>query len=76
MVSDKTIMDKPEEPEELTFEKRFGWYVVVNRLTNNNINEHNKVFEKKIIEVLNQLAYIIELDKETEKRMKKQMKTH
>ena len=72
MVRDKTIMDQPEEPEELTFEKRFGWYVVVNRLTNNNVNEHDKVFKKKIIEVLNQLAYLLALDKEIERQHKQQ----
>jgi hypothetical protein len=65
-------VDKPEEPEELTFEKRFGWYVVVNRLTNNNVNEHDKVFKKKIIEVLNQLAYLLALDKEIERQQKQQ----
>lgn len=60
-----------ESSMEITFEKRFGWYVVLNRLSDNKINEHDKILDKKIIEALNQLTYLIGLDQEQIKQQKK-----
>lgn len=63
-----------ENDLEVSFEKRFGWYVILNRVTNNTLTEHDKVLEKNVVEVLNQLLYLIEYDKEMIKRQKQAMK--
>ena len=66
----------PEELEndnEITFEKRFGWYVVLNRVTDNKIKDHDEVLAKKVVEVLNQLLYLVEYDKELVREQKKAM---
>jgi hypothetical protein len=64
-----------EEDMEISFEKRFGWYVVLNRVANDDITRHDEIFNKTILSVLNQLSYIIEKDKEMVRRSKEQMKT-
>lgn len=67
------VYDKELERDlENTFEKRFGWYVVLNRVTKNDISRHDQIFEKKIMEVLNQLSYLIEYDREQIRLQKKQ----
>jgi hypothetical protein len=38
--------------------------VVVNRITNNDFTKHEIVYEKKIIEILNQLSFLISYDQE------------
>jgi hypothetical protein len=53
-----------EDDMEASFEKRYGWYVILNRLADNKISAHNEIFDKKIIEALNQLVYLIAYDKE------------
>ena len=73
MDSTQTDLDIPDPSVEYSFEKRFGWYVALNRICQNNIAQHDQVLEKKTIEVLNQLVYLIELGKEEEREMKKAM---
>ncbi len=69
------ILDKElEAGMEDSFEKRFGWYVVLNRVAKNDIGRHNQIFEKKIMEILNQLLYMVEYDKEQIRQQKKQTK--
>jgi hypothetical protein len=60
----KNDMDTQETNLDLSFEQRFGWYVVLNRVSENSLKEHDKIVEKNVVEVLNQLLYLIEYDKE------------
>jgi hypothetical protein len=60
----KNDMDPQETNLDLSFEQRFGWYVVLNRVSENSLKEHDKIVEKNVVEVLNQLLYLIEYDKE------------
>jgi hypothetical protein len=64
-------MAKQEMDLEVSFEKRFGWYVVINRISNGDITKHSIIFSKNVIEILNQLVYLIEYDKE-QVRLQKQ----
>lgn len=73
MDSSKVLPEQLEDDMEITFEKRFGWYVVLNRVTDNKIKEHDEVLGKKVIEVLNQLLYLVELDKEQVRQQKRAM---
>jgi hypothetical protein len=56
------------------FQKAFGWYVVINRVTGNDITKHEAVFQKTLIEILNQLTFLIQHDKLQEQLLKKQNK--
>ena len=73
MDSSEVLREELENDMEVTFEKRFGWYVVLNRVTDNKIKDHDQVLEKKVVEVLNQLLYLVELDKELVKEQKRAM---
>ena len=73
MDSSEVLREELENDMEVTFEKRFGWYVVLNRVTDNKIKDHDQVLEKKVVEVLNQLLYLVEYDKEQIKEQKKAM---
>jgi hypothetical protein len=73
MDNSEVLPEQLEDDNEITFEKRFGWYVVLNRVTDNKIKEHDEVLGKKVVEVLNQLLYLIEYDKEQVKQQKKAM---
>jgi len=64
-------MAKQEMDLEVSFEKRFGWYVVINRISNGDITKHSVILSKNVIEILNQLVYLIEYDKE-QVRLQKQ----
>ena len=64
-------METQEISPENDFQKTFGWYVVVNRITGNDFVKHDYVYKKGIMEVLNQLSYLISYDKEQERLMKK-----
>jgi hypothetical protein len=73
MDNSEVLREELENDMEVTFEKRFGWYVVLNRVTENRITEHDEVLGKKVVEVLNQLLYLVEYDKEQVKEQKKAM---
>ena len=64
-------MEEQEETMVVTFEKRFGWYAVLNRVADDNITRHDEIITKSVIEVLNQLSYLIEKDKELVRLQKK-----
>lgn len=53
------------------FQKVFGWFVVVNRVSGNDFTKHDHIYQKGIMEVLNQLSYLIEYDKEQARLQKK-----
>ena len=55
------------------FEKTFGWFIVLNRISQDDITKHKEVIKKTIIEVLNQLSYLIEKDRKLERLQKKAM---
>ena len=61
---DKDNMENASFPVEYDFQKAFGWYLVVNRIAGNDFTKHDYVYQKGIMEVLNQLAFLISYDKE------------
>ena len=73
MDNSEVLREQLEDDNEITFEKRFGWYVVLNRVADNKIKEHDEVLGKKVVEVLNQLLYLVEYDKEQVRQQKKAM---
>lgn len=64
-------METQEDNMEISFEKRFGWYLVLNRVSNDDITRHEEVTRKTVLEVLNQLSYIVEKDREQIKQQKR-----
>ena len=47
-----------------SFQKAYGWYIVVNRVAGNDFAKHDLVYKKNITEVLNQLSFLIDYDRE------------
>lgn len=76
MDDDEISMETQELDMEVSFEKRFGWYVVLNRVSENRITAHDEITKKGIIEVMNQLVYLIEYSKEEQRLMKKAMSSN
>jgi hypothetical protein len=74
MDEDKIRMEIEELHMEGSFQQAFGWYVVVNRLAGNDFTKHEYIYEKKVMEVLNQLSYLISYDKEQERLQKEAMR--
>ncbi len=74
MDQDKNYLEDPETSMASNFQKVFGWYVVLNRITSNDITKHQYVLEKKMIEVFNQLTYIIQHDQLQAELQKKTFK--
>lgn len=68
---DKVRMEMEKENMDKSMEEKFGWYLVLNRIANDDITRHDSITKKGIIEALNMLSYLIEKDKEEIKRMKK-----
>ena len=64
-------MDYVENDIQNDFQSAFGWYLVVNRITENDITKHEIVYKKNVMEVLNQLSFLIEYDKEQIRIQKK-----
>jgi hypothetical protein len=54
-----------------SFQKVYGWFLVVNRIAGNDFTKHEYIFNKKIMEVLNQLSFLIQYDEEQQRLMKK-----
>lgn len=71
LAADKVRMEMAKENMEQSMEEKFGWYLVLNRIANDDITRHDSIVKKGIIEALNMLSYLIEKDKEEVKRMKK-----
>lgn len=78
MDQDKAFMDDAQDDMVSHFQKTFGWYVVINRVTGNDITKHEAILEKPLIEILNQLTFLIQHDmvqaKIQEQHLKKQNK--
>ena len=56
-------MEDEETDFETNFQKTFGWYIVLNRLSNDDITRHEQITKRTITETLNQLSYMIEKEK-------------
>ena len=70
-MDETNLEDEKDNMEDRSFQKVYGWYVVVNRVAENDFTRHEYVYKKKVMEVLNQLAYLIDYDKEQERMFKK-----
>jgi hypothetical protein len=66
-------MDDVADGLQDNFQKTYGWFLVINRITENDFTKHEYVYQKKLIEVLNQLSYLIDYDREQERLQKKAM---
>ena len=64
---DKNSMDYEEMDNPNSFEKTYGWYIVVNRLSGNDFTKHKIVYDSNVMEALNQLSYIINYEEEQER---------
>lgn len=64
-------MDDVEDDLQNNFAKTFGWFIVVNKLTENDITKHNIIYKMNVVEVLNQLSYVIAFEQEQIKAQKK-----
>ncbi len=71
MDEDKNNMDDEEGSMASNFQKAFGWFLVVNRITGNDFTKHEVVYQKKVMEVLNQLSFLISYDQEQIRLQKK-----
>ena len=71
MDEDKARMEFEEDDMDTSFQKVYGWFVVVNRLTDNDITKHDQVYQKNLMEVLNQLSYLINYEQEQQRLQKK-----
>ena len=54
--------EKDDNPN--SFQKTYGWYVVVNRLSGNDFTKHQVVYDSNVMEALNQLSFLINYDEE------------
>lgn len=54
-----------------SFQQTYGWYLVLNRICQNDFTRHEYVYKKNILEVLNQLQFLVDLDKEELRLQKK-----
>jgi len=73
MDEDEARMEFEEDSMENSFQKVFGWYLVLNRIAGNDFTKHDHIYQKTIMEVLNQLNYLVQYDKEQERLQKKAM---
>ena len=71
MDEDKIRMEIEEDDMGNSFQKVYGWFVVVNKLAGNDFTKHEYIYKKNIMEVLNQLSYLINYDQEQERLQKK-----
>ena len=69
-------MEDEKDNMENSFEQAFGWFAVINRLCNDDITKHSEVTKTSILEALNQLLYIMEKEKEINRRQKESLRKH
>lgn len=73
MAENQNSVDYEEDNMGNGFQKTFGWFVVVNRISGNDFTKHEYIYQKNVIEIFNQLTYLIEYDREQERLQKKAM---
>ncbi len=66
-------MEDVEDLLQGSFAETYGWLIAVNRITENDITKHSVIYKMSILEVLNQLSYMIAWDQEQLKAQKKMM---
>jgi hypothetical protein len=66
-------MGTKERDMERSFQQAYGWFLVVNRITSNDVTKHDEVYKKNLNEVLNQLSSLIDYDREQIRLQKKAM---
>lgn len=64
MDENQAYLEAEEDNLGNSFQKVYGWFLVVNRITANDFTKHEYVYQKNIIEVLNQLSFLIQYDQE------------
>lgn len=72
MDEDKASVGPKENDNERSFQKVYGWFIVVNRLSANDFTKHETIYQKTVVEVLNQLSFIINYEQEMDRLTKKQ----
>jgi hypothetical protein len=70
MDEDKARMEFEEDYNERSFQSVYGWFIVVNKLAGNDFTKHEYIYEKTVVEALNQLSFLINYDQEQERIMK------
>jgi hypothetical protein len=64
MANNQNDMDNVEDDFQTNFQKSFGWFLVVNKIADNDFTKHEYIYKKNIMEALNQLSYLISFDQE------------
>ena len=67
----KDDMGNVEDDLQNDFQKSFGWFLVINKISDNDFTKHEYIYQKKVMEVLNQLSYLISYDQEMLRQQKK-----
>jgi hypothetical protein len=73
MDQDKAHMEFEEDNMENSFQKTFGWFLVINRISGNDFTKHEYIYQKNVVEILNQLTFLIMYDLEQQRLQKKSM---
>jgi len=73
MDQDKARVEYEEDNMENGFQKTFGWFLVVNRISGNDFTKHEYIYQKNVVEILNQLTFLIMYDLEQQRLQKKAM---
>ena len=66
----KDDMDFEEDNNKNSFQSVYGWFIVVNKLSGNDFTKHEYVYQKSVVEVLNQLSFLINYEQEQDRLMK------
>jgi hypothetical protein len=71
VAANKNDMDDVEDGLQNNFAQTFGWFIVVNKISENDITKHNIIYKMNVVEVLNQLSYVIAYEQEQVKAQNK-----
>lgn len=71
MDEDSPVLESEKNNNENTFQKAYGWYLILNRIASNDFTKHEYIFKKKIMEVLNQMGYLVDYEREQARLQKK-----
>ncbi len=74
MGPNKDDMANVEDDIQNGFSQVFGWFLVTNKISDNDFTKHEYIYKKNILEVLNQLNYLVQWEREQERLMKKMQK--
>jgi hypothetical protein len=67
--SDETRLEIQKDYKN-SFAGRWGWYLVINKLTNDDITKHDAILSCTLVQALNQLAFLLAKDEELKRQMK------